>query len=126
MTEKVNYTTEQEDTLRALYAELGTAGIETIVARYNELYPDSNKNVRSIRGKLMTFKNEDGTMLYVPAEKAPKALKDTGPSKKELLTKLEGMISANYDVHKAFGGATKDAIQTVIALAEAIKTAEAA
>lgn len=127
MTEKrVNYTDEQVARIEALYAEHGTAGINAIVEAFNAEYPENVKNVKSIRGKLMTMKAEDGSPLYVPEEKAPKAVKDTGPTKKELLAKLEGLLKANggveFDVFKAFNGATKDAIEVVIELATPVQS----
>ena len=118
MTEKkLNYTDEQETLIRALYAEHGTPGLDKVVEAYNEAFPDNVKNVKSIRGKIMTLKNDAGDMLYVPLPAVAKVAKDTGPTKKELLIQLAELVSVEYDVHKAFNGASKDAIETVIALA---------
>ena len=128
MTEKrVNYTDEQVARIEALYAEFGTPGINTIVEKFNAEFPENVKNVKSIRGKLMTMKNDAGDIIYVPEEKAPKVVKDTGPTKKELLAALETALkargAAEFDVFKAFNGATKDAIETVIALATPVEVA---
>ena len=118
MAEKhVNYTDEQEELLRSLYAEHGTVGLATVVETFNEAFPDNVKNIKSIRGKIMTLKNDDGDMLYVPLPAVAKVAKDTGPTKKELLADLEKLVKVEYDIHKAFNGASKDAIQTVIGLA---------
>ena len=118
---RVNYTDEQVARIEALYAEHGTPGINAIVEAFNTEFPENVKNVKSIRGKLMTMKNDAGDALYIPEEKAVKVAKDTGPTKKELLSTLEGLLKANggveFDVFKAFNGATKDAIEAVIGLA---------
>lgn len=128
MSEKrVNYTDEQVSRIAALYAQHGTPGINAIVEAFNAEFPENPKNVKSIRGKLMTMQNEAGDMIYVPEEKAPKAVKDTGPTKKELLATLEASLKARggveFDVFKAFNGATKDAIEAVIALATSVEAA---
>jgi hypothetical protein len=124
---RVNYTDEQVARIEALYAEFGTPGITTIVEKFNAEFPENVKNVKSIRGKLMTMKNDAGDIIYVPEEKAPKAVKDTGPTKKELLATLEAALKARgaveFDVFKAFNGATKDAIEAVIALATPVEAA---
>jgi hypothetical protein len=49
-----------------------------------------------------------------------KAAKVEGPSKKELINELEALVDFPVD---GFMGATKEAIASVIALAQAVKTA---
>jgi hypothetical protein len=124
---RVNYTDDQVSRIAELYAEHGTPGIDKLVAAYNAEFPENPKNVKSLRGKLMTMKNDEGDTLYVPEEKAPKVVKDTGPTKKELLATLEAALKARgaveFDVFKAFNGATKDAIEAVIALAVPVEVA---
>ena len=98
-----NYTTEMVDRMIALYSELGNDGVEAIAA-------ELGKPVRSVRSKLV----REG--VYVAALKAPKAAKVDGPSKKDLLNELEALVA--FDVN-GLTGATKDAIPSVILLAQA-------
>jgi hypothetical protein len=56
----------------------------------------------------------------VAEPKAPKAAKVEGPTKKELLNDLESLVDFPVD---GLLGATKEAIASVIALAQAVKTA---
>lgn len=91
-----NYTSEQTKQLLALYAELGTEGIE-------EIAETLNKPVRSIRSKLV----KEG--VYVPAAKQDS--KKNGPSKKELLNTLESMIG--FDT-TGFSGSTKQVLADLI------------
>jgi hypothetical protein len=101
-----NYTSEMVERMLARYEELGNEGLETIAA-------ELGKPVRSVRSKLV----REG--VYVAAEKAPKAAKVEGPSKKDLLNELEALVDFSVD---GFMGATKDAIASVIALARSVKT----
>lgn len=64
-----------------------------------------NRSVRSVRSKLV----REG--VYVVAEKAPKAAKIEGPTKKEMLRELEEL--APFAV-EGFMGATKEAIAALI------------
>ena len=73
---KVNYTESMVERMLALYAELGNDGIEQIAQ-------ELGKPVRAVRSKLV----REGA--YVAAEKAPKAKREEGPTKKELLRDLE-------------------------------------
>ena len=98
-----NYTSEMVERMLARYEELGNEGVETIAA-------ELGKPVRSVRSKLV----REG--VYVASPKAPKAAKVEGPSKKELLNTLESLV--DFDVN-GFTGATKEAIASVIALAQA-------
>jgi hypothetical protein len=98
-TKKVNYTPE----LTASIIEAYQAGedVESIATRIE-------KSVRSVRSKLV----REG--VYIAVEK-PKAKKVDGPTKKELLAKLaEVSPDAPLD---GLMGATKEAIEYVIALA---------
>jgi hypothetical protein len=92
----VNYTEAQTEQLHNLYAELGTAGLDSIAERLG-------KSVRSVRAKLV----RDG--LYVSGEKSV-AAKATGPSKKELLRDFE---TAGFDP-TGLEGATKEALARIL------------
>jgi hypothetical protein len=99
---KTNYTESMVEQMLAMYAELGNEGIEQIA--------DALKRpVRSVRSKLV----REG--VYVAAEKATKAKREDGPTKKELLIQLESLVSFPVD---GLMGATKESIAHVIALAE--------
>lgn len=95
---KVNYSDEQINLLRTMYAEKGNAGLEEIAAKLE-------KSVRSVRAKLV----REG--LYVTPDKPVKAAKEEGPSKKELLSQLDTMGFES----KGFDGATKEALGRLIA-----------
>lgn len=101
-TSKVNYTEAMVEQMLAMYAELGNEGLDEIAATVG-------KPVRSVRSKLV----REG--VYVAAPEKPKAKKEEGPTKKELLNQLESLVS--FDV-SGLVGATKEAITHVIALAE--------
>jgi hypothetical protein len=94
---KVNYTDEQTSLLRSMYADKGNEGLDEIAKALN-------KSVRSIRAKLV----RDG--LYIAPDKPTKQVKDEGPSKKELLARLD---QTGFE-SKGFEGATKDAISRLI------------
>lgn len=102
-----NYTSQMVEQMLARYEELGNEGLETIAA-------ELGKPIRSVRSKLV----REG--VYIASPKAPKAAKVEGPSKKDLLNTLESLV--DFDVN-GLTGATKDAIASVIALAESVKTA---
>jgi hypothetical protein len=104
---KLNYTESMVEQMLQMYAELGNAGIEQIAETLG-------KPVRSVRSKLV----REGA--YVAEPKAPKAAKVEGPTKKELLNDLESLVDFPVD---GLLGATKEAIASVIALAQAVKTA---
>ena len=101
-TSKVNYTEAMVETMLQMYAELGNEGLDTIAETIG-------KAVRSVRSKLV----REG--VYVAAPEKPKAKKEEGPTKKELLNQLESLVA--FDV-SGLMGATKEAIAHVIALAE--------
>jgi len=71
----------------------------------DEIATDIGKSVRSVRSKLV----REG--VYV-AKAKPAAKRENGPTKKELLIELE---NTGFDV-SGFEGATKDAIQRLIAI----------
>jgi hypothetical protein len=104
---KVNYTESMVEQMLQMYAELGNEGIEKIAETLG-------KPVRSVRSKLV----REGA--YVADPKAPKAAKVEGPTKKELVNELESLVDFPVD---GFMGATKEAIASVIALAQAVKAA---
>lgn len=93
---KVNYTESQVEQMIADYQAGQT--VEAIAEAMG-------KAVRSVRSKLV----REG--VYVAAEKAPKAKREEGPTKKELIRELEAL--APFDVG-GFMNATKEAIQSLI------------
>jgi len=95
---KVNYTEAQVAQMIADYQAGQT--VEAIAEAMG-------KAVRSVRSKLV----REG--VYVAAEKAPKAKREEGPTKKEMLRELEAL--APFEV-EGFMNATKEAIQAVIDL----------
>lgn len=95
---KVNYTDAQVAQMIADYQAGQT--VEAIAEAMG-------KAVRSVRSKLV----REG--VYVAAEKAPKAKREEGPTKKEMLRELEAL--APFEV-EGFLNATKEAIQAVIDL----------
>jgi len=95
---KVNYTEAQVAQMIADY-QAGES-VEAIAEAMG-------KAVRSVRSKLV----REG--VYVAAEKAPKAKREDGPTKKEMLRELEAL--APFEV-EGFMNATKEAIQAVIDL----------
>ena len=96
-----NYSPELTDAIVADY-QAGTP-VEDIAEAIG-------KSVRSVRSKLV----REG--VYVAAEK-PKAKRDNGPSKKELLARLEE-VDPNAPIDGLMG-ATKEAISWAIDTAEA-------
>lgn len=102
MAKTVNYTDEQLDTLKSMYAELGNEGMEQIASALG-------KSERSVRSKLV----REG--VYVATPKAATVRKDMGPSKKELLNQLEEIVG--FDV-TPLQGATKEGLQALIAYAQ--------
>lgn len=103
MAKTVNYTDDQLDTLRSMYAELGNEGMEQIATALG-------KSERSVRSKLV----REG--VYVAAPKTTAVRKDMGPSKKDLLNQLESIVG--FDV-TPLQGATKEGLQSLIAYAQA-------
>lgn len=99
---KVNYTAENIETAKSMYAEGGNDALPTIAEALG-------KSVRSVRAKLV----HEG--VYEAPVKEIKAPIDNGPSKKEMLAHLETLT----DVVDTNGlmAATKATIASVIALA---------
>jgi predicted transcriptional regulator len=95
---RVNYTEAQVAQMIADYQAGMT--VETIAE-------SMGKAVRSVRSKLV----REG--VYVAAEKAPKAKREEGPTKKELMRELEAIAPFPVD---GLMNATKEAIQAVIDL----------
>ena len=91
-----NYTEAQTEQLHNLYAELGSANLDSIAEQLG-------KSVRSVRAKLV----RDG--LYQSPEKTATA-KATGPSKKEILRNFE---TAGFDP-TGLEGATKEALVRIL------------
>jgi hypothetical protein len=88
----LNYTDEMVDTVTSMYAELGNDGLETIASAIG-------KSVRSVRSKLV----REGVYIATPKKDA---VKQDGPSKKEILRDIE---ATSFDVN-GFEGATKAAL----------------
>ena len=103
MAKTVNYTDDQLDTLRSMYAELGNEGMEQIATALG-------KSERSVRSKLV----REG--VYIATPKTTAVRKDMGPSKKDLLNQLESIVG--FDV-TPLQGATKEGLQSLIAYAQA-------
>ena len=93
---KVNYTEAQVAQMIADYQAGQT--VEAIAEAMG-------KAVRSVRSKLV----REG--VYVAAEKTPKAKREEGPTKKELMRELEAIAPFPVD---GLMNATKEAIQAVI------------
>jgi DNA polymerase I-like protein with 3'-5' exonuclease and polymerase domains len=87
-----NYTAEMVDSMIEMYNELGNDGLDQIAESLD-------KTVRSVRSKLV----REG--VYVASPKKT-AMKQDGPSKKEILRDIEAQ---GFDV-SGFEGATKAAL----------------
>jgi len=87
-----NYTAEMVDSMIEMYNELGNDGLD-------EIAESLDKTVRSVRSKLV----REG--VYVASPKKT-AMKQDGPSKKEILRDIEAQ---GFDV-SGFEGATKAAL----------------
>ena len=87
-----NYTAEMVDSMIEMYNELGNDGLD-------EIAESLDKTVRSVRSKLVL----EG--VYVASPKKT-AMKQDGPSKKEILRDIEAQ---GFDV-TGFEGATKAAL----------------
>jgi hypothetical protein len=98
MTKTANYTDEQVTQITDLYAELGNNGLDQIANTVG-------KTVRSVRAKLV----REGS--YVAPDQS--TTRRDGPTKKELLRELEGVIGTDIEVSN-FMGATKDGIQYLV------------
>ena len=94
---KVNYTEDQVKTIKKMYLELGNDGL-------GEIASTVDKSVTSVRAKLI----HEG--VYKAAEKVSK-VKNDGPSKKELLNKLQEIVG--FDT-SGLANATKPALANLI------------
>ena len=92
VTKTPNYTDEMVDTAVSMYQDLGNDGLDQIAEAVG-------KSVRSIRSKLV----REGVYVATPKKVA---VKQDGPSKKEILRSIE---SNGFDV-TGFEGATKAAL----------------
>lgn len=101
-TKTVNYTAEMVERMVTMYEQLGNEGMD-------EIADAVGRPVRSVRSKLV----REG--VYVAAPAKAKAKREEGPTKKDLLNELEGLVA--FDVGGLMG-ATKEAIAHVIALAQ--------
>ena len=93
-----NYTAEMVDSMIEMYKELGNDGLD-------EIAESLDKTVRSVRAKLV----REG--VYVASPKKT-AMKQDGPSKKEILRDIEAQ---GFDV-TGFEGATKAALTRLISV----------
>jgi hypothetical protein len=101
-TKTTNYTSEMVDRMVAMYEQLGNEGLDAIAEALG-------RPVRSVRSKLV----REG--IYIAAPVKSKAKREEGPTKKDMLNELEALVS--FDVN-GLTGATKEAIASVIALAQ--------
>lgn len=107
-TEKsVNYTEGQVETLLAMYAEKGNAGLAEIAVALG-------KTVKSVRGKLISLK------VYIKQEKVAKAPKEDGPSKKDLLKTFADVSGVSLE---GLDHVTKGALANLIDFAKRAKVA---
>jgi arsenate reductase-like glutaredoxin family protein len=97
MAKQPNYTDEQVTQMQDMYSELGNDGLETIAETLG-------KTVRSVRAKLVR------DSVYVAPEKGVATVKDTGPSKKEILRSID----ATGFNSEGFQGSTKDALARLL------------
>ena len=94
---KVNYTEEMVTTITEMYAEKGNAGLA-------EIGEAVGRPVNSVRAKLIALGK------YQKPEPGAKVVKDTGPTKGQMLSTLEDMT--NLDVTGATGS-TKAFIEAI-------------
>ena len=98
MAKTANYTDDQVTQITDLYTELGNDGLDQIANTVG-------KTVRSVRAKLV----REGAYV-APDKSTPRR---DGPTKKELLRELEGVIGTDIEVSN-FMGATKNGIQYLV------------
>ena len=97
MTKNANYTDEMVETMLSMYEELGNDGIDVIAEKLD-------KTIRSVRSKLV----REGAYKVVPKG----AIRQDGPSKKELLREIE----AHGVEVEGFEGATKVALNRLLTI----------
>ena len=98
--EKVNYTEAMVAQATEMYTNLGNDGMDAIAEAVG-------RSVRSVRAKLV----REG--VYVAPVKPEPKPKDEGPTKKEMLAELNGLVGFDVD---GLSGATKEVIANVIKL----------
>lgn len=103
---KQNYTQEMVEQAVAMYNELGNDGLEQIAETLG-------RGIRSVRSKLV----REG--VYVAPEKPQASKREEGPTKKELLNRLEEVAPFSVD---GLMGATKAAISEIIAFVESVQS----
>lgn len=108
---KVNYSEELVARIKAMYEEIGHDN-----TRLQEIADATGKPVRSIRAKLV----REG--VYIASEKAAKAPKEEGPTKKELMQVLSSLVP-DFDTDGLMA-ANKAAIEAVIGLARKAREAD--
>lgn len=112
--EKVqNYTDEVVARIKAMYAEVGNAGIKQIADAVG-------KSVPSVRAKLIHEK------VWVPAEKVAKTPKREGPSKKHVLAGIVAVEPSLEPFVEGLDGATIPALAAVFQLLAANRRAREA
>ena len=111
---KVNYTAEQVTKMVAAYVDAPTQNTIDVLAE------ELNKTVRSVRQKLV----REG--VYQKAEKPAPAPKQEGPTKAELLEQFASFeaVPADFPMD-ALGGATKPAIEALVALMASFEEVDA-
>ena len=124
--EAPNYTDAQVERLYSLYVEHGSEGMSNIMDIFNAEFSE-DRNIRSIRGKVMTLKakDEDGNdvrdengeyvFIYTPLPKPEKsAAKDQGPTKQDLIGDLEKALSVESGAFSTLVHARKQGIEAVL------------
>jgi uncharacterized membrane protein len=113
MEKTANYTDEMVARIKAMYAEVGNAGIQSIADAVG-------KSVPSVRAKLIHEK------VWVPAEKVAKTPKREGPSKKQVLAGI-AIVEPSLEAHlEGLDGATIPALSAVFQLLTANRRAREA
>jgi hypothetical protein len=107
---KQNYSEADIARLTSLYNEKGNAGVPEIAEALG-------KPVKSIVGKLVNLK------LYKPDEKVERQPKVEGPTKKDILAELAGLVPFKVD---GLAPAKKEVIQGVLDFAKSTKQEKAA
>jgi len=128
MSKTPNYSEAEVTRLVDLYDTHGNSkpAITLITETMNAEFPKAEgqeRNERMILGKLINTMREDENgelvSVYVKRDVVAKVAKDLGPTKKELLTKLEGVVGNGFDA-TPLSGATKVGIESVIEAFEAV------
>lgn len=104
----VNYTPEMVERMKAMYAEGGNAALQDIADALN-------RPLRSVRAKLV----HEG--VYVATGTVPKTRADEGPTKKELLARLDSLEAFSTE---GLDSITKDALTRLIRFVEDVMAVE--